>query len=147
MWGKASKQGYDMTTITRPAKAAENLVAVGLGVSDLARSEDFYVRVLGMEVQRRIQLPHMDEIIVGYPGRASVVLMHWTDGSDRNYRGVPVKVVFYVPDAKRLIERIRAEGLPIVREPEPSPAFGPTIIGMAEDPDGYVIELLQAPPR
>ena len=131
----------------RPAKAAENLVAVGLGVADLARSEDFYVRVLGMQVQRRIELPHMNEVIVGYPGRTSLVLMHWTDGSRPNYRGNPVKVVFYVPDAKRLIEAIRAEGLPIVREPEASPAFGPTLFGMAEDPDGYVLEFLQAPAR
>ncbi|MDZ4375633.1 MAG: VOC family protein [Phenylobacterium sp.] len=131
----------------RPAKAAENFVAVGLGVSDLARSEDFYVRVMGMEVQRRITLPHMDEVIVGYPGRTSLVLMHWTDGTGPNYRGNPVKIVFYVPDAIMLIERIRAEGLTIVREAEVSPAFGPTLIGMAEDPDGYIIELLQAQPR
>jgi lactoylglutathione lyase len=128
----------------RPAKAAENFVAVGLGVADLGRSEDFYVRVMGMEVQRRITLPHMDEVIVGYPGRTSVVLMHWTDGTTPNYRGNPVKIVFYVPDAKAVIERIRAEGLPVTREPEASPAFGPTLIGMAEDPDGYVVELLQA---
>ncbi len=127
----------------RPAKAAEVLAAVGIGVADLARAEDFYVRVLGMTVQQRIKLPHMDETIVGHAGRTSVVLMHWTDGSNPNYRANPVKIVFYVPDAKGLMEKIRAEGLPISREAEPSPGFGNRIIGLAEDPDGYVIELIQ----
>lgn len=127
----------------RPAKAAEVLAAVGIGVADLARAEDFYVRVLGMSVQQRIKLPHMDETIVGHAGRTSVVLMHWTDGSERNYRANPVKIVFYVPDAKGLMDRIRAEGLPISRDAVASPDFGDRIIGLAEDPDGYVIELIQ----
>ena len=125
------------------AKARENLAAVGIGVADLARAEDFYVRVLGMQVQQRIELPYMREIIVGHAGRTSVVLMHWTDGSERNYRANPVKLVFFVPDAKTLMDGIRAEGLPISREPVASPDFGNAIIGLAEDPDGYVIELIQ----
>jgi catechol 2,3-dioxygenase-like lactoylglutathione lyase family enzyme len=127
----------------RPARAPENLAAVGIGVSDMARSEDFYVRVLGMQVQQRIELPHMREVIVGHQGRTSVVLMHWIDGSNPNYRANPVKLVFFVPDARSLIERIRADGLPVSREPEPAPGFGNAIIGMAEDPDGYVVELIQ----
>jgi catechol 2,3-dioxygenase-like lactoylglutathione lyase family enzyme len=132
---------------TRPAKAPENLAAVGIGVADLDRAEDFYVRVLGMSVQQRIELPHLREVIVGHAGRTSVVLMHWIDGSTPNYRSNPVKLVFYVPDAKAVMERIRAEGLPISREPEAMASFGNTIIGLAEDPDGYVIELLQPQPR
>ena len=125
------------------AKAAENLAAVGIGVADMARAEDFYVRVLGMQVQQRIDLPHMKEVIVGYEGRTSVVLMHWIDGSNPNYRDNPVKLVFFVPDAKGVIEKIRAEGLPITKEPEKVPEFNNMIIGLAEDPDGYVVEFLQ----
>jgi catechol 2,3-dioxygenase-like lactoylglutathione lyase family enzyme len=127
------------------ARAAENLGAVGIGVSDMARSEDFYTRVLGMSVQQRINLPHLQEIVVGYEGRTSVVLMHWLDGSERRYKGGDVKLVFFVPDPKAVIAKIRAEGLPIQREAEVMPEFNNMIIGLAEDPDGYVIELLQAP--
>jgi len=127
------------------ARSPENLAAVGIGVSDMARSEDFYTRVLGMQVQQRIDLPHMKEVIVGYEGRTSVVLMHWVDGSSPNYRNNPVKLVFFVPDAKALMERVRAEGLPISREPELVPEFNNMVIGLAEDPDGYVVEFLQAP--
>ena len=125
------------------ARAPENLAAVGIGVADLARAEDFYTRVMGMQVQQRIDLPHMKEIIVGYEGRTSVVLMHWIDGSNPNYRDNPVKLVFFVPDAKGLMEKIRADGRPISREPEASPDFNNFIIGLAEDPDGYVVELIQ----
>jgi lactoylglutathione lyase len=126
------------------AQAAENLGAVGIGVSDLARSEDFYTRVLGMKVQQRIDLPHIKEIVVAHEGRTAVVLMHWLDGSPRNYQGAAVKLVFFVPDAKALIGRIREAGLPVQREAEPMPEFNNMIIGLGEDPDGYVIELLQA---
>jgi lactoylglutathione lyase len=118
---------------------------VGIGVSDLARSEDFYTRVLGMKVQQRIDLPHIREIVVSHEGRTSVVLMHWLDGSARNYNGSAVKLVFFVPDAKALMQKIREAGLPIQREAEVMPEFNNMIIGLAEDPDGYVIELLQAP--
>lgn len=126
-------------------QAAENLGAVGIGVSDLARSEDFYTRVLGMKVQQRIDLPHIKEIVVAHEGRTAVVLMHWLDGSPRNYNGNAVKLVFFVPDAKALIQKIREAGLPIQRQAEVMPEFNNMIIGLAEDPDGYVIELLQAP--
>lgn len=127
------------------ARAPENLAAVGIGVSDMARSEDFYTRVLGMSVQQRIELPHLREVIVGYEGRTSVVLMHWLDGSNPNYRDNPVKLVFYVPDAGALIERIRADGLPITREAEPLPDFNNMVIGLGQDPDGYVVEFIQTP--
>ena len=127
------------------AKAAENLAAVGIGVSDMARSEDFYTRVLGMQVQQRIELPHLREVIVGYEGRTSVVLMHWLDGSKPNYRDNPVKLVFYVPDAKKMIAAIRTDGLAISREAEPLPDFNNLIIGLGTDPDGYVVEFIQTP--
>ncbi len=127
------------------AKSAENLAAVGIGVADMVRSEDFYTRVLGMQVQQRIELPHLREVIVGFEGRTSVVLMHWLDGSNPNYRNNPVKLVFYVPDAKAVIEAIRADGLEITREAEPLADFGNMIIGLGLDPDGYVVEFIQTP--
>jgi lactoylglutathione lyase len=127
------------------AKAAENLGAVGIGVSDMARSEDFYTRVLGMSVQQRIDMAHLTEVVVGYEGRTSVVLMHWIDGSERNYKANAVKLVFFVPDPRAVIAKIRAEGLPIQREAEPMPDFNNMVVGLAEDPDGYVVEFLETP--
>jgi lactoylglutathione lyase len=119
--------------------------AAGIGVSDLEKSADFYIRVLGMTEQFRLALPDMDEIILGFAGSkgASVVLMAHTDGVERTYRDLPVKLVLRVNDPVAVADAIRAEGLEVMREPEPVPALGGAVVGLAKDPDGYIIELLQ----
>jgi lactoylglutathione lyase len=127
------------------ARSPDFLTAVGIGVSDLDRSVDFYTRVLGMQKGRTFNLPYMDEVIVAHEGRSAVVLMHYTDGSVRNYKDNPVKLVFYVADPKAMTEAIRADGMEITVEPVPNEAMGGAIVVLAKDPDGYVIELLQAP--
>jgi len=128
-------------------KSPDFLTAVGIGVSNLERSADFYSRVLGMKAVQTFKLDHMDEIVMSHEGRNAVVLMHWTDGSARSYRDNPIKLVFYVTDSKAMIERIRAEGLEITTEPSPLASMGGAIIGLGKDPDGYVIELIQLPAK
>ncbi|MBV9540020.1 MAG: hypothetical protein JO167_02030, partial [Alphaproteobacteria bacterium] len=96
-------------------------------------------------VMQKLKLDHMDEVILAHEGRNAVVLMHWTDGSARNYKDVPVKLVFYVADPKAVVARIKAKGCEITREPEPLPSFNNAVVGLAKDPDGYVVELLQSP--
>lgn len=125
------------------------LGAMGIGVSDLARSVDFYTRVLGMETLTTMTLPHMDEVILGYDRSRgpALVLMHHTDGSDPSCNNLPVKVVVYVADPAGLADAIRAEGLDIVREPAPVPELGGAVVGFAKDPDGYMVEILQRPER
>ena len=126
-------------------RSPDFLTAVGIGVSDLARSADFYSRVLGMQETQRFHLDYMDEIVLAHEGRSAVVLMHYTDGSNPNYRDNPVKLVFYVTDPAGLTEKIRAEGLEITREPGTVEGMGGAVIALAKDPDGYVVELIQAP--
>jgi len=128
-------------------RSPDFLTAVGIGVSDLARSEDFYTRVLGMKRTAVFNLAYMNEVMLAHEGRSAVILMHYTDGRAVNYRANPVKLVFYVTDPKGLIERIRGEGLPITLEPAPNEALGGAVVGMGEDPDGYGVELIQAPVR
>ena len=118
---------------------------MGIGVSDLKRSVDFYIRICGMKQLMNLKLPYMDEVILGYSGATSgLVLMHWTDGSEPNYKDLPIKIVLYVPDPKELAAKIREEGFEVTREPEPVPELGGVVVGFAKDPDGYVVEILQA---
>jgi lactoylglutathione lyase len=128
------------------ARSPDYLGAVGIGVSDLDRSVDFYTRVLGMQAMQTFKLDYMDEVVVAHEGRNAVVLMHYTDGSARNYKDNPVKLVFYVTDPKAAVDAIRADGLEVTREATPIETLGGAIVGLAKDPDGYVLEFLQAPP-
>jgi lactoylglutathione lyase len=127
------------------ARSPDYLGAVGIGVSDMDRSVDFYSRVLGMSVTQTFKVDYMDEVVLAFEGRTAVVLMHYTDGSVRNYKDNPVKLVFYVTDPTAVTEAIRADGMEITREPAPIETLGGTVIALAKDPDGYTVELIQAP--
>ncbi len=134
-----------------PVLADVILRTIGLGVTDLDRTVEFYIKVCGMQSLRVIDLPWLKEVIVGYAAQgfergSRLVLMHWIDGSRKveEYRDLPVKIVFQVKDTVRFIERLRAAGCEIIREPGRSKVTNSTsIIGMAKDPDGYILEILQ----
>lgn len=120
------------------------LAAVGIGVSDLEASTDFYTRVMGMKVKYKARLEHTKEVVLEFADSkgADVILMNYTDGSTPNYKNNPAKLVFYVPDAAAAINAIAAEGLTILSKPAP---MGQTtvIVGMAKDPDGYLLEIVE----
>lgn len=126
-------------------RSADYLGATGIGVSDLQRSATFYKAALGLKQVQTFSLPHMDEIVLAHEGRTAVVLMHWTDGSARNYADAPVKLVFYVTDPVAVMDRVVAAGGRLLLPPTALPQLGGAVVGLAKDPDGYVIELLQAP--
>lgn len=126
-----------------PAQKDPLLSAVGIGVSDLERSTDFYVNVMGMEKVRTYELSYMNEVLLRYPdGESYIVLMHWIDGSNPNYKDLPIKLVTRVKDPAALAAKIKAAGFEVTREPQPSDQVGGAIVGFAKDPDGYVLELL-----
>jgi lactoylglutathione lyase len=128
------------------ASISNYLGAVGIGVRDLDRSVNFYTRVFGLKKIWKLKLPHMHEVILNLEeGRgSSLVLMHYIDGSNPNYTNNPVKLVFYVDDPQECIELIRREGLEIIREATPVPELRNAVVGLAKDPDGYLLEILQA---
>jgi lactoylglutathione lyase len=123
--------------------------AVGIGVSDLKRSVDFYTSVFGMKKVWKLKLPRMHEMVLAFEGGkgASLVLMHYVDGSNPRYTDHPVKLVFYVDDPQTVIDRIRREGWEVIREATPVPELQNAVVGLAKDPDGYLLEILKAAPK
>ena len=122
---------------------ANYLGATGISVGDLKRAVDFYTRVLGMKQTATFSLANMEEAVMGFDRGSSIVLMQYTDGVARDHAAFAGKLVFYVDDVTAVTERIREEGLEIVREPAKSD-FGAALIAFGKDPDEYLIELLQA---
>lgn len=134
---------------TKPQQI-ERLGAVGIGVSNLATSSEFYQQVLGLKLLRTYELGYLDELVLGYdgpkasqPNAAVVVLMHWPNDANRQYGSGELKLVFYVDDPKAVLERIRQRGGTIDREATPHPALNGGLVGLARDPDNYIIEILQ----
>jgi catechol 2,3-dioxygenase-like lactoylglutathione lyase family enzyme len=123
------------------------LVAAGIGVSDLEKSTDFYTRVMGMKVKTCLRQKDLEQVVLEFVDSkgSDVVLLHYTDDSNPNYTNNPDKLVFYVPDAYTLAAAIAAEGLRIVSPPKAQPTMGNVVVGIATDPDGYWIEMVQDP--
>jgi catechol 2,3-dioxygenase-like lactoylglutathione lyase family enzyme len=137
--------GYILEIIEQPTLNVPHLGAIGIGVADLEESKEFYTRVLGMRaVGDLIRVAGVwDEWILHYETPSSaIVLMHWTDGSSRDYANNPLKTVHYVADAAALTRRVAAEGLQILSQPMLFNLQGiEALIGVARDPDGYVLEI------
>jgi predicted enzyme related to lactoylglutathione lyase len=128
---------------------AEYLSAVGIVVVDLELAAGFYERALGMTSLQTITLPTMKEIVLGFEGTrsAAVILMKYTDGTQHENNKRDGKLVFYVNNASRTLEAIRDAGCRVEREAKVIDSMGGAIIGLARDPDGHQLELIQKPPK
>jgi lactoylglutathione lyase len=116
-------------------------------VEDLDKSIAFYVDMLGMKVLRRRDVPEGKYTLafVGYGDEASSAVIELTHnwghpGYDLGNGFGHLAVA--VPDAYAACDRMRAGGVKITREPGPV-KFGTTVIAFVEDPDGYLIELME----
>ncbi|GBQ44339.1 lactoylglutathione lyase [Komagataeibacter sucrofermentans] len=119
-------------------------------VRNLEASLAFY-QLLGMQELRRKVVPEgkYTLVFIGYgdnaSGQAEIELTYnW--GQDDGYDvGTGFgHFALGVPDVKALVEKVRAGGGKVTREPGPV-KFGTTFIAFVEDPDGYKIELIEKP--
>lgn len=117
-------------------------------VGDLDRSVDFYTRLLGMKELRRRDVPEgkYTLVFVGYDEGEPAIELTYNYGVDRYELGNAFgHLAIGVPDIHATVERLRAAGVKITREPGPV-KFGTTVIAFIEDPDGYKIELIERKP-
>ncbi|GAB6853722.1 lactoylglutathione lyase [Asaia astilbis] len=117
-------------------------------VYDLDKSVAYY-KLLGMREIRRREVPEGRYTLVylGFNdnahGEAEVELTHnWDQEGPYDLGNGFGHFAIGVPDAAATVERIRAGGGKVTREPGPV-KFGTTIIAFVEDPDGYKIEIIQ----
>lgn len=122
---------------------------VGIGVSDLEASVEFYTNAIGMTEQLRLSPSYAEEVILTFEGetdpnhQTSLVLMHYN--TEKNYENNPAKLVFAVPDGTAFYETIINTGGTPLYPPQPQEQYNGTAVGLAYDPDGYMIEIIEVP--
>jgi lactoylglutathione lyase len=120
-----------------------------LRVGDMARSVDFYSRVMGMNVLRTRDVPEHEYSLTflafgmgNAEGSAELELTYNYGVASYDPGTAFGHLALGVPDVAAACERIRAAGGKVVREAGPVKG-GSTVIAFVEDPDGYKIELIE----
>jgi len=120
-----------------------------LRVGDIARSVDFYTRVLGMNLLRTTNREEQKYSLafVGFgngnaDGQAEIELTYNYGVSAYDHGTAYGHIAIAVPDVYKACEDIAATGGNITRPAGPVQG-GKTLIAFITDPDGYKIELIQ----
>jgi lactoylglutathione lyase len=116
-------------------------------VGDLARSIDFYTKVLGMKLLRRADYPggRFTNAFVGYDDESRAAVLELTHNWDTRSYDLGTgygHVAVEVDDAAAACDAVRKMGGKVTREAGPM-KHGTTVIAFVEDPDGYKIEFIQ----
>jgi len=120
-----------------------------LRVGDLARSIEYYTRVMGMRLLRTTDRPEQKYTLafVGYDDEqhGAVLELTYNYGVDQYDLGAGYgHVAVEVEDAAATCAAARAKGGTVTREAGPVKG-GTTVIAFLQDPDGYKIELIERP--
>lgn len=113
-----------------------------LDVQDLARSEHFYRNLLGLVEIVRYELPNGAIVQLSPTGQSPGVEL-WFEDTREIAPPTECHIAFGVDDTRGLLERLRAAGVEVAKEPF---EIGSEVIAFVRDPDGYLIELNQSGP-
>ena len=118
-----------------------------LRVRDLEASKRFYCEALGMTVLREREYPDgkFTLCFVGYGDEATSAVLELTHNwgkTDYVLGDQFGHVAIGTEDIQGAVQRVRAQGGKVTREPGPM-KFGSTVIAFVEDPDGHKIELIE----
>jgi len=137
---------YSVAEEDVPAASDIGVLGVGINVSDLARSEKFYTEVFGLV--RTFRFPpegNLQEVGLARPGEGmNIILAHFNDDPVPAGSTSYGRIVFSTADAKAVAALASERGSTIRNVGTPGPT-NPVII-FFDDPDGYQIEVYNAPP-
>ncbi len=121
-----------------------------LVVKDLERSIDFYTRVLGFHIARRLKFPDRELVLLalGEEPAAKLELLRYdaTDQSDsvpadRTRLGLR-HLAFHVPDVRAAFDQLAEAGMKMQEEPPFRRPGGPPI-AFGYDPNGVLLEFTE----
>jgi len=118
-----------------------------LRVGDLDASLAFYCEGLGMKLLRRNDFPGGEFTLafVGYGEESNSTVLELTHNwgrKDYTLGDAFGHLAFSTNNIVETVERLRAKGIKVTREPGPM-KHGTTVIAFVEDPDGYKVELIE----
>ena len=122
-----------------------------LRVADLDRSIAFYTEKLGMTLleRREHKKNQFSQAYLGYSagldGMTIELVQNWQREELYTQGDAFGHIAIGVNNIMRLCDRLAAAGVPLPRPPR-AQRHGENIVAFIADPDGYRIELVQAPP-
>lgn len=147
---QATEAGATVPAVAFPTRILHTMLRVG----DLGKSLAFYGEALGMRVLRREEYPagRFTLCFLGYGDEAAHAVLelthNWDETAYTHGSGFG-HIALAATDIAAVCERVRQFGGRVLREPGPMRAapmaLGGDIIAFLEDPDGYRIELIEAP--
>ncbi len=136
----AMAQGATGQAALGDAERPLRISGLGLRVSDLERSKNFYTEVLGLKVGARVPAQgEAHEYLLGMTGdiRADTLIVI-RQGEVKTGASEFGSIVIVVPSGRAMAERVVAAGYQLARPLADGTNF-------VRDPDGYMIELYQRP--
>ena len=118
-------------------------------VRDLDKSLDFYTRLLGMSLLRRVDVPdgRFSLAFVGYGPEAHQAVIeltyNWDRSEDYQLGDSYGHLAIGVEDVYAECAKLAAAGVSIPRPAGPL-KFSPSVIAFIDDPDGRKIELIES---
>ncbi len=134
--------------LAQVAQADVSLLAGRIGAADVPAVAKFYEATFGLKEVNRFQFPGMTEILMNFGDTAEaakkntgpqVVIM--SRKSDDIQDTIP-HLIFHVTDMAKTVAALKAAGGKMDADPKPFQKTT-TVIGMATDPAGNKIELIQ----
>jgi catechol 2,3-dioxygenase-like lactoylglutathione lyase family enzyme len=137
----------------------EQVLLAKITVSDLPKSYEFYTKIIGLKwalsigqpppaapVKANNAQPSFIEIPMNFTGSLAdpfFVLVQQRGSKPGPDTAKMSWIGFKVPDAPAAVQRVRAAGYEVIREPA-TVGPGEMSIGIVRDPDGYTVELIQS---
>jgi predicted enzyme related to lactoylglutathione lyase len=138
--------------VSSAARAEVTLNSLRIGAADTVALAKFYQSAFGMHEVNRIDVPGGPEVFVNFGATVDaakanrtppVVIMHRDSDATKD----PIAhVIFNVTDMTATVAAIKAAGGSMDGEPRPFRNTG-VVIGIAVDPAGNRIELIQRPTK
>lgn len=113
-------------------------------VSDIERSERFYTEVIGLKVQSRTEIPDVHEIVLAADkgGGRLQLAERYENGQPVDHGFALWKIYMNVDNCQEVYDRAMADGAVSTMAPQRLERW-PVTVAFIEDPDGYLIELLE----